>query len=38
MTAPLANCRVVLVRPQIAANVGAVAVLWATQELQSPGN
>jgi tRNA/rRNA methyltransferase len=25
MTAPLANCRVVLVRPQIAANVGAVA-------------
>src|SRR5262245_18562503 len=25
MTAPIANCRVVLVRPQIAANVGAVA-------------
>src|SRR5262245_8022753 len=25
MTAPLANCRVVLVRPQIAANIGAVA-------------
>jgi TrmH family RNA methyltransferase len=25
LTAPLANCRVVLVRPQIAANVGAVA-------------
>jgi tRNA/rRNA methyltransferase len=25
MTAPLANCRVVLVRPQVAANIGAVA-------------